>query len=112
MTWAIWQPVTNANDESDGRPSSSSTHLPATASSADVAGVGSASPVFWSHAETSQSTASDAGTAPPTTKPNHRPEPIATRPGSAAARELLDDRRAGLPGRSGTGRSSSSCISR
>ena len=57
---------------------------PATASSADAAGVGSARPVFWSQAETSQSAASEDGTAPPTTNPNYRPEPIAMRPGSAA----------------------------
>ena len=69
MTWAIWQPVTKANDDFDGKPSSSSTHLPATASRADVAGVTSARPVFWSQAETSQSAAIEPGSAPPITNP-------------------------------------------
>ena len=48
-------------------------------------------PVFWSQAETSQSAASDAGSAPPITNPKNRPEPIAVMPGSRDARELLDD---------------------
>ena len=69
MTCAIWQPVTKANEECGGRPRSSSTQRPVTASSADVAGVTSARPVFWSQVETSQSAASDAGSVPPMTKP-------------------------------------------
>ena len=85
MTCAIWQPVTNANDECAGSPRSSITQRPASASSAHVAGVGSASPVFWSQVDTSQSAAIDAGSAPPMTKPKNRPEPIAVIPGSSDA---------------------------
>ena len=73
-----------------GRPSSSSTQRPATASSADVAGVGSARPVFWSQAETSQSAASAAARRRRSRSRRTAREPIAMTPGSPDARQLLD----------------------
>ena len=89
MTWAIWQPVTKAKDDRAGRPRSSSTQRPATASRAEVAGVGSASPVFWSQAETSQSAASGQRAT------SNEPEPAsgADRHEARLGRlgELLDD---------------------
>ena len=54
---------------SAGRPSSSSIHSPATCSAAAAAGESACVAAFWSHAVVSQSAASDAGSAPPTTKP-------------------------------------------
>ena len=52
---------------------------------AEWAGVSTRRPAFWSHALTSQSTASAAGWVPPMTKPKNRPPGIAVRPGSQAA---------------------------
>ena len=66
---AIWQPVTSANDAPAGMPSSSLSQRPATSSATEADGASSARPAFWSQAEVSQSAASAAGTAPPTTKP-------------------------------------------
>jgi hypothetical protein len=59
----------SANEACDGIPSSSLSQRPATSSTTAAAGVTSASAVFWSQAEVSQSAASEAGTAPPITKP-------------------------------------------
>ena len=110
MTCAIWQPVTNANDECAGNPRSSITQRPAIASRAEVAGVGSASPVFWSQVDTSQSAAIDVGSAPPMTKPKYRPEPIAVIPGSRDASSSIT--LFASDGPSGTGASRAACISR
>jgi hypothetical protein len=76
-----------------------------------VAGVGSASPVFWSQADTSQSAAIVDGSAPPMTKPKNRPEPIAVMPGSSEAASSSTTA-TGSEGPSGTGASSTACISR
>jgi hypothetical protein len=92
-------------------PEHSSTHRPATASSAVVAGVGSASPVFWSQVDVSQSTASAPGVAPPMTNPKYRPEPIAVRPGSIA-RARCSTTSTGSEDVAGSGSSSTSSISR
>ena len=53
----------------DGRPSRSSSHAAATSSIAAAAGDMTCRAVFWSQADTSQSAASAAGSAPPVTKP-------------------------------------------
>ena len=52
-----------------GSPSASSTQRSATASIAAAAGELTRLKPFWSHAETSQSAPSAAGSAPPVTKP-------------------------------------------
>ena len=95
--WAIWQPVTKANDAVDGSPRSSVTHVPAISSTTAAVGVGSSSPAFWSHAETSQSAASAAGSVPPITKPKNRPDPIAVRPGSPSRASPSITSRSGAP---------------
>ena len=74
-------------------------------------GVGSARPVFWSQAETSQSAASEAGSAPPITNPKYRPDPIAVMPGSPE-RASSSTTAAGSDGPSGTGSSRAANISR
>ena len=62
-------PVTNAAPASAGRSSTSSTHPIATRSSAAPTGELTSLKAFWSHAAASQLAASDAGSAPPVTKP-------------------------------------------
>ena len=81
---AIWQPVTNPNEESSGRPRSSFSHVPATSSTTLAAGVGRARAAFWSQADVSQSAAIAAGVLPPMTKPKKRPLGMPIRPGSAS----------------------------
>jgi hypothetical protein len=61
--------VTSANDALAGMPSSSFSQRPATSSTTAAEGASSARPAFWSQADVSQSAASAAGSAPPTTKP-------------------------------------------
>ena len=78
-------PVTKPTALPAGRPSRSTTHASVTSSIAEWAGVSSRSPEFWSHALTSQSTASAAGWVPPMTKPKNRPPGIAVSPGSHAS---------------------------
>ena len=46
VKFAIWQPVTNANDASGGSRSSSLTHAPATSSTTDADGPATYSPAF------------------------------------------------------------------
>jgi hypothetical protein len=87
--------VTSANDAVAGSPSSSASQPPATSSNAAAAGVGAASPAFWSHAVASQSAAIPAGWAPPITKPKNRGELIAVRPGSASATSSASTRSTG-----------------
>ena len=76
-----------------GRPSRSSVHADATSSIAAAAGDREWNAAHWSHAETTQSAASAAGTAPPITKPKWRGPALATRPGSAPATKRVDDGR-------------------
>ena len=66
---AIWAPVTSPTDTPAGRPSSSASQAPATSSTTLAAGPSTNRPAFWSQAEVSQSAASAAGVAPPTTNP-------------------------------------------
>ncbi|MFG1991875.1 hypothetical protein ACGFJ7_18050 [Actinoplanes sp. NPDC048988] len=82
---------------------SASTSQPAAVSSATLAaGPSTYSPAFWSQAEVSQSAASAAGVAPPTTKPKKRPLDDAITPGSAAATRSATTFSGGSePGRSG-----------
>ena len=54
-------------------------------------------PAFWSHAETSQSAPSAAGSEPPVTKPKNRGPAEATRPGSAPRRGRRAPARPVLP---------------
>ena len=85
VKFAIVPPVTKPTALSVGSPSRSRTQRPATSSTAAAAGVSARRPVFWSHADVSQSAPSAAGSAPPITIPKNRPEGIATRPGSQAS---------------------------
>lgn len=62
-------PVVKPTALSPGRPSRSSSHAPATSSTAAYAGEAARSTQFWSQALTSQSAASAAGSVPPITKP-------------------------------------------
>ena len=73
-----------------GRPSTSSSQRPATASTAATAGVGSARPAFWSHAEVIQSAASAAGSAPPITNPKNRGWFMPVSPGSQSRDEIVE----------------------
>ena len=66
---AIVAPVTNPTLVPAGRPSSSTSQLPATSSATAAAGERTYRPAFWSQVEVSQSAPSAAGRLPPTTNP-------------------------------------------
>ena len=76
--------------------------MPAVSSSATTPGVGERIPAFWSHALTSQSAASAAGSVPPMTHPKNRPDWIAISPGSAP-RAICSTTAVGAVGPSGSG---------
>ena len=59
-------------------------------------------PAFWSHALTSQSAASAAGSVPPMTHPKNRPDWIAISPGSVA-RAICSTTAVGAVGPCGSG---------
>jgi hypothetical protein len=62
-------PVVKPTDVPAGSPRTSTSQVAATSSTTAAAGAMRNSPTFWSHAETSQSAASAAGSDPPITKP-------------------------------------------
>ena len=66
---APWAPVTKPTLALAGRPSRSSAQPAAISSIAATAGESEWNAAHWSQAETSQSAASAAGSAPPITKP-------------------------------------------
>ena len=66
---APWAPLTKPYDTSAGKPSTSTSIPPATASTAAAAGEVVTENPFWSQVETSHSAASEAGVALPITKP-------------------------------------------
>jgi hypothetical protein len=66
---ATWPPVTKPVDTSAGSRSSSTSQRAVTSSTTMTAGAAAYPPLFWSHAVTSQSAPTLAGTAPPMTKP-------------------------------------------
>ena len=83
MALATVAPVEKPMELSGGRSSTSSSQRSATASIAAVAGVGEWYPVFWPHAETSQSAATPAGCEAPITQPKKRGPAIGISPGAA-----------------------------
>jgi hypothetical protein len=99
---AICTPVTKPTDAPAGSPSSSVSQPPTTCSVTAAAGPRTCRPAFWSQAAVSQSAASAAGFAPPTTNPKYRPLGEATRPGAAAATRAATTL-AGSSGPSGSG---------
>ncbi len=68
MKLAMVAPVVKPTSES-GRCRMSSSQRPATSSIAAIEGVARRIPAFWSHALTSQSAPSAAGSVPPITQP-------------------------------------------
>ena len=99
---AIVAPVVNETAASAGRPRRSRNQVPAVSSRATTPGVGERIPAFWSHALTSQSAASAAGSVPPMTHPKNRPDWIAISPGSVA-RAICSTTAVGAVGPSGSG---------
>ena len=67
--FALVAPVANPTPLCGWEAEESRSQRAAVSSTAAVAGVGWREPVFWSHADTSQSAAIAAGYAPPMTKP-------------------------------------------
>jgi hypothetical protein len=84
----------NPTEAVAGSPSRSSTQLSRVSSAATAAGDDACMLAFWSHAEVSQSAATTAESAPPSTNPQLRP------PADAAGGQAREERlglRGGAP---------------
>src|SRR5258708_32377372 len=78
VKFAVVAPVTSPPSQSAGRCSASQIQPSATSSSSTPTGDITRKPAFWSHALANQLAASDAGKAPPVTKPKYLPPAVAT----------------------------------